>query len=348
MVIGRDCTVLGGMTGKEDLVHDYPANGPQNTTVAALDPLCTSRSHPTTITAWYWRSVKRSMDIDGRLPNALFTLLPGTIHTILCTSGMQHPAGFLLCRKFYSVLMAAAADQQTVTADGTTMTLFAGRLVASGANPSGCCGVGSITPFVAPSRVTLPPVSGIWGGAERWFADTTRGFFAWGDNRSGALGIDDNECQPAWTPVLVGAPGEWVDVQPSVDRTFFLRVDGTWAAAGDNSSGQLGLGPTLPYVPHPASTPNSAGIMRWIWGAGRSIGVGEGLVMAAGSNADGTIDPAGPPIIPWLTDASKGHRAIGDRARETGENTHPATVPTQARCCLTRICKKVRSFFHLD
>lgn len=69
--------------------------------------------------------------------------------------------------------------------------------------------------------------------------------YAWGLNSSGQLGLGDSTDRADPTPVPLEDAAKVLDVAEGSAHTLLVRTDGTFAAAGTNSTGQLGTHDTV-------------------------------------------------------------------------------------------------------
>ncbi len=246
----------------------------------------------TSISATTSHSVTCTVDIPGRLPNAVFTLLPSTILTIL-THSLAKQDIFFACRKFYTVHREYMAHSLVYTSHGTSVSLYNGRLDIVGCNIQGRGAAGDCDCPVLdrPIWVRLPPVLDVWHGFGAWFAQTARGLYGWGDNCEGCLGIasmNDSVTRP--TRVLLPAPATYVQLFDSV--TFFYTADG-WFAAGWNAEGQLGFESAGENVTTPAPVPGSASVTHFTSSCGSTFAwtsqASGGRLLACGENDNGQL-----------------------------------------------------------
>jgi alpha-tubulin suppressor-like RCC1 family protein len=146
-----------------------------------------------------------------------------------------------------------------------------GELYACGRNDHGQLGLGTTNasqPFF--SAVPRP------GNVQRWIgvavgaghalgiADTGE-LHAWGDNRSGQLGLgytNEHELGPVLVPRPSGVTA-WQDVRAGAGHSLALAEDGRLFGWGANGQGQLGLGHTND-VATAALVPPPEGVAGWI------------------------------------------------------------------------------------
>ncbi len=254
--------------------HLMSSNGTDQTTVGVQHDRLALNS----ISSDYFRCVDRSMNISGRIPNAIFTLVPSTTLAIFCaidSSSVRADVAFL-CRKFYfatrtldkGVPHVNNAEFQDI--DGniirqvTTVVHSCGRLFCSGATDCGQCGVGVIDDdeIINPRLIRLPAVLQVWHHRQVWFAKTALGLYGWGRGKNGqvGVGIEGHDVdKPAWV-----TDADVITVNQCVNATFF-KISGGWLACGRNNQSQLGFprsGPT-PNVTRPTPVPDSSDITRW-------------------------------------------------------------------------------------
>ncbi len=237
----------------------------------------------------------RTTDIAGRLPNAVYTLPPHIVQAIVGLADVTDATREALvaeCKKFY-LAHRQYEESKEVFVDGedeesTTITLDCGRLYAKGNNRQGQCGIGSEEDEVTgPRLIRLPPVLRVWCGHYRWFAETTRGLYAWGLNQRwfawGMLGLGDERY--VRKPRRVPIDSEVLDVCLTSWQSFF-RTSSGWLGCGCNFSGQLGLGHTN-KVNTPTPIPGSEGVTWWGGDHGITFGFCDNGLLACGENFGG-------------------------------------------------------------
>ncbi len=207
-----------------------------------------------------------TVGIPGRLPNAVYTLIPSTIMAILKASNVREETYFM-CKKFLNVSKAFNEQRETFEDEGTILTLNDGRIFSEGNNLTGNCGVDSDRAFLArPHWVRLPAVSYIWQGHGRWYAETVTGLYAWG--------------RRSLPKLLVPFDVEDISI---FDNATFIKVPAGWLAYGDNSKCQLGLGHGMSPVTEPVLVPDSETILRWYSACGSTFAWTEDELLFCGS-----------------------------------------------------------------
>ncbi len=236
----------------------------------------------------YYRKVDRTTDIAGRLPNAIYTLPPRLVQAIVGRAELSAATRVALvaeCKKFflasreYEKSKEVFVDRHPVR---TTITLDCGRLYSEGDNIHGQCGIGSVkkNDVAGPRLIRLPPVLDVWHDEGRWFANTTRGLYAWGWNYLGKLGVGGDE--DVWQPRRVLIDSDVLDVSLIPYVSFFRTVSG-WFGCGSNRFGELGLGRTN-MVTTPARIPGSEGVTWWGGGSGTTFGFSHDGLLVCGEN----------------------------------------------------------------
>ncbi len=221
-------------------------------------------------TTWHYSPV--SVDQSGVLVDkTVVALSAGIIHTVaLCSDGTVAAWG----DNYYGQLgdgtssyrlSPVLVDQSGVLIGKTVMAVSAGgehtvalcsdgNVAAWGSNYSGELGDGTTTDRSSPVMVnqsgvlvdkTVVAVSAGWSHTMALCSDGT--VAAWGNNGNGQLG--DGTTIDRSSPVIMNQSGVLVDktvvaVTAGRAHTKALCSDGTVAAWGDNSSGQLGEGTT--------------------------------------------------------------------------------------------------------
>ncbi len=237
--------------------------------------------------SWYTRKVTKTVNIDGRLPNALFTLPTHLIRAVVRTAAIDGAARrefHAICRKFLLAEEDGRCSVQTFVNDGTTMALDCGRLFSSGNNSFGQCGVVSEEDEVTgPRHVRLPPVLDVWCFCSGWLACTTSGLYGWGRNHHGRLGVQSISSQLRFPHRVY--PGQVVDVRQFVAQTLFTSSSG-WVGAGSNTHGQLGQGHNR-VVPAPAPIPGTSCVTRWCVVGRVTFAWSDAGLLACGANRFG-------------------------------------------------------------
>ncbi len=245
------------------------------------------------------------VDAAHPLPVAVYTLHPATIAAILSRVGGKKDAWYT-CKKFAATLLSMERDGDRTEADGAQFLTHNGHLYVEGCNMVGQAGVNSRSPWIRHrTHVPLPPVRELFHGWGSVFALTTRGLYAWGNNRRGRLGGD---CvyrvvtKPIWVHLPDPAALRRVVCLSSI--TLYNTGLGDWLGSGVGSGGRLGL-PTHqadPTVPVPTPIPGSAGIMHWMGGFGSTFGwsaAGDAL-WACGDNSEGQLGLPGNHADPFV------------------------------------------------
>ncbi len=138
--------------------------------------------------------------------------------------------------------------------------------------------------MTGPRLIRLPPVLQVWHYTGRWFANTTRGLYAWGWNVCGRLGVGDDE--NVMQPRRVQIDGDVLDVSLLPVVSFFRTASG-WFGWGANHFGQLGLGHTDEEVATPTLIPGSERVTRWAGGEVNTFGFSKNGLLACGDNDKG-------------------------------------------------------------
>ena len=130
--------------------------------------------------------------------------------------------------------------------------------------------------------------------------------YAWGQNRSGQLGIGTTNDSP--NPVLVPELDGVMAVAAEFGHTVALKADGSVVAWGRNDMGQLGDGTTTERL-RPVPVPGLSGIVAIAAEDGSTVAMkNDGGVWAWGHNADGqlgegtTNNRATPAPVPGLSE----------------------------------------------
>jgi len=183
-------------------------------------------------TLWAWGS-----NASGQLG----VLLPGGIPV----PGQNAPLQVGTDRDWVAVA-AGSASSYALKGDGTLWAWGQGNL--------GQLGNGSFARQNLPVAVANPAggrYTALSAGADHALALMADGsLWSWGSNASGQLGQGPAPADPA-TPAQVlvaGAPSDndWSALAAGGGHSLALKADGTLWAWGDNGSGQLGIGSTLP------------------------------------------------------------------------------------------------------
>ncbi|WP_018587449.1 Ig-like domain repeat protein [Salinispora arenicola] len=186
-----------------------------------------------------------------------------------------------------TTVAAGAAHNLAVTSAGT--------ILAWGDNSSGQLGDGTTSNRHTPVAVGLPTgvtVTAVAAGAAHSLALTSAGtVLAWGANTIGQLGDGTTIDSPA--PVDVNLPPGVTATAVAAGAAHSLAVTsaGTVLAWGDNASGQLGEGTTIPSrTPVVVSLPSGVTATAVAGGDLHSLAVtSAGAVLAWGSNSSGQL-----------------------------------------------------------
>ncbi len=309
-------------------------------TATASQRLSSTENH--TFSSNYYRQVDRTTHIADRLPNAVFTLPVHLVQAIVGGAELSTATRQALvaeCKKFY-LANKEYEENKEVFVDGetycesTTVTLDCGRLYADGYNDDGQCGIGSDECYpLGPRLIRLPPVLQVWCGYNSWFANTTRGLYAWGLNRySDKLGTGQRVLHTL-IPTRVAIRDPPLGVVACQEHTF-LRTARGWYGAGNNEGNySLALGhqdpiTTFSFIPGSERVTlfSNAGFSTMAWTPDALLGAGGRLLPVTG---DRTI--LSPVALPnGVTVADIDRFIIGDviflvaspRCWVIGENTH--------------------------
>ncbi|KAG9395518.1 hypothetical protein J8273_3094 [Carpediemonas membranifera] len=191
---------------------------------------------------------------DGQeLPDALHTLLQGTLWAILMTADAWegHDPLWYLCKKTAFARRAAEADSASF------VPLYAGRA------------------FPPTGRLAIPPVVALHGSMDTGVAVTAKGVFRWGGD---------------WCPACGPHRAVWgCPVVEAYERR--LRPAGH-VVAGDNDSGRLGLGPDAPSstaVFIPLHIPKTATILTVASSCDVMLVLTDVGLFGAGANLGGEV-----------------------------------------------------------
>lgn len=190
-----------------------------------------------------------------------------------------------------------------------------GTIYAWGANDSGQLGNGTTdsslvpTPIAAPNGVTFTSLA---SGFSHSLALGNDGIlYAWGSNIYGQLG--DETTVNALVPVPVKAPAgvSFVKLQASNFSSLAMGNDGTLYGWGNNSSGQLGNGSSIPssHVPSAVDTPAGVAFTDFSIGGTQSLALADnGTFYAWGDNSRGQLgnNSNTPSLVPIPIDLPTG------------------------------------------
>ncbi len=215
----------------------------------------------------YTRVVTTTVNITGRLPNAIFTLPAHVVHAIGAASEVQdyHLWPFV-CHKFYLAQKEFLANKRDLADKRITVSLDCGRLYIIGA-----C-------FRLLHLVRVPTVLDVWHEYAACFIKTARGMYACGINKSG-LGL--GHTTPWLMPERLPIEMEVQEVIQFPTRTLF-RTNVEWLGCGNNSYGALGLGNGTHY-PTPTAFEDKS-ITRWAGADTYAFAWTPRGVMACGRN----------------------------------------------------------------
>ncbi len=287
-------------------------------TETAFQPLC---NDDLKFSSYYTRKVDRTVDIKGRLPNAIYTLPAHLIQAIIGRAGLTDKTRevmFAECQKFFLANSQYERSKFTYV-DGvpgkcTTITLDCGRLFAEGNNYHGQCGLASTKRTITgPRLIRIPPVLSLWHSRMTWWAQTTLGFYVWGENYQSwlrQLGMGDGFVSKPLMLSICQEGDEVIDLHMSYHALFIKKkYHPCWLCYGTNYLGQFGLG-HAEWVTKLTPIPGSERINRWITGCGRSFAITNNSILACGSiyggqcgvgrvsNAKKGIIPLTPVILP--------------------------------------------------
>ncbi len=269
------------------------------------------------ISSDYTREVTRTTDIAGRLPNAVYTLPPHIVQAIVGRAAIRAKRPLVAaCKKFY-LAHRQYEESKKVFVDGkgdesTTITLDCGRLYAEGNNDCGQCGIRlKMKDVTDPRLIRLPPVLRVWCCHNHWFAKTTRGLYAWGENKYrykvdkygrnwhtwGMLGLHYEYVR---RPLRVPIDSEVLDVYQKSGQSLF-RTSSGWLGCGGYSHGQLGLGFTDDYFIGPTAIQGSEGVTRWREGSDRNFAFTLNSILTCGRNDYGKCGVGSTDDITTLT-----------------------------------------------
>ncbi|KAG9397650.1 RCC1 repeat-containing protein [Carpediemonas membranifera] len=193
------------------------------------------------------------------LPETLYTLLQGTLRTILVAAQMPE-SNWFLCRKFAFTKMVVEKDAETGTVGAVSFELYHGRVAMKGPNGHGQLGDPASPAVTGPVWVRVPPVSSFFTNGLSSFAATSRGVYSWGSNTKGQLGVGSSERLAA--PRRAVFPSDFAQVERSSGHhrlhqfitevmfsttaktcpSSFIQTQSGWLAAGCNKNGALGIG----------------------------------------------------------------------------------------------------------
>ncbi len=224
------------------------------------------------------------MNIVGRLPNRIFTLVPST--TVAILNSLPDPpadcALVFLCRKFYTSFSMYLEESSLFTTKDDSASLRVHccrvyttdhRLHATDAVPRQLC------------WLRLPRVLELRGSdAGSWFVITSRGLYSWGANSGQSLGTGARDIWVA--PARVHLPGHGLEVLDVVpyDRATFINTNDGWFGCGAELVDLLGPD----AVTAPQHLPNPRDYTRFHVGQGMIFAWTPDQLLAAGLNNNGT------------------------------------------------------------
>ncbi len=237
------------------------------------------------------RPVTKTVNIEGGLPNRIFTLVYPALSAILV--GAESDVVPFLCRKFFIVWNSFNKDQTTFADRGTTTILKDGRIYAEGNNLQSSCALPASASVWIPRlrHIRLPPVLQVWAGHGGWFAKTTRGMYSWGNCEDNRLGHAIDDYSPSTQNRLgrVDLAEDVIDVLTYPECTFFRTKDGWWAC-GCCTDGQLATGQGEMASHPPLRIPDSADIQHIYSNEASTFALTtRGDLLAAGRNRNGQL-----------------------------------------------------------
>ncbi len=289
------------------------------------------------------RHVSCTVDIPGVIPNRIFTLLLPTIAAILHRA---EPADYgthslvCLCRKFF---MAEAelkrgepvrkTGYESVSRTPDSGIICGGRLFAfCYARDNHHLEVDKYQHSGSATAVTrlirIPPVLDAWIFCQCWFAQTTHGLYAFGDNDGGWLGLDSAEDEII-APERV-THRDVTDVYVGETAVYLKTVD-EWLGFRMNVFGQLGLGYDDDDVISPTPIPGSHGVIRWRETMGTAFAWTADGLMACGANDHGQCGVGSTDEVTTLTPVALPDDVKG-RVDRVLVSTHSSFFMSSRRC----------------
>lgn len=142
----------------------------------------------------------------------------------------------------------------------------------------------------------LPEIKAIAAGDYHTLAvDTDGNVWAWGRNKYGQIGMDENLNPTSITPEKVGIINDIVAVEAGSEHSIALRRDGTVWTWGNNEYGQLGNGETTNANNTPEIVLGLTGIMEIAAGNNHTLALKQDRtnIWAWGSNEYGQLGDGG-------------------------------------------------------
>ena len=237
------CTIFAMMDGSTNLLYTHASEAPiadhvDHCALTITDSQGAETTIDVSIDTLYWKQLSSKKDFTIALKS------DGTVWGWGSNRYGQLGDGTTIDRD-HPVQESTHATDWAQVAAGYTHTVAVksnGTLWSWGNNNSGQLGnntsVGSHTP-VQESTQSTHWVKAVAGNSFTVAKTSSGKLYAWGNNRSGELGIDDvgNRAEP--TPVDGGSAG-WSDIAAGFSHITALKTDGEIWSWGGNYSGQLG------------------------------------------------------------------------------------------------------------
>lgn len=190
--------------------------------------------------------------------------------------------------------------------NGAAALLADGTVRAWGRNSRGELGTGSASPAVGCSCLSPVSPAGLSGvrqisqGGSHSLALLRNGLAqGWGLNNDGQVGVGSEstaDCLCLPTPTTIGALSAIRKVDAGEEHSAALLPDGTLAAWGDDSSGQLGDGEADPTQPTPGPVPGVSGASEAVasdYNTFAIVGPSQRLSIALAGAGAGAVGGAG-------------------------------------------------------